>query len=87
MSESFSLRIPFESQRADGSQTQLKPGRQHFLPNFLLMSDKLSQKKSILVRPEILGLCFHSLTGYHMYSRKNLEKFPQIVQMQLSSKP
>ena len=51
------------------------------------MSDKLSWKKSLIVRSEILGHYFDTLTTYYMYSRQNWEKFPQQLQMQLSSKP
>ena len=51
------------------------------------MSDELSWKKSLLVRSEILGLCFNTLTAYHVYSQQNWEKFPQQVEMQLSWKP
>ena len=51
------------------------------------MSDKLSWKKYLLVRSEISELCLNTLTAYHMYSRQNWEKFPQQVQMKLSSKP
>ena len=64
----------------------LKTARPGFLPILLLISDKLSWKKSHLVRSEILGLCFNALTTYHMYSCRNWEKLPQQVQMQLSSK-
>ena len=51
------------------------------------MSDKWSWKKFLLVRSEILGLRFNTLTAYHMHSRQNWEKFPKLVQMELLSKP
>ena len=78
-SDSLCLRTPFESQRVNVSQTLLKPARQHFLPNVLLMPDKLSWNKSLLVISEILELCFNTLSAYHMYSPKNWEKFHQQV--------
>ena len=61
MSESSCFRKPFASQYVHRSWTLLKHSRKHFLPNFLLMLDKLSWKKFHLVRSEILGLCFNTL--------------------------
>ena len=81
------FRTPFGCQCVHRSQTLLKHARQHFSRNFLLMSDKWSWKKSLLVRSDILGLCFNTLTAYLMYSRENSEKFPQQIPMELSSKP
>ena len=40
--------------------------RRHFYPNFLLISNKLTPKTSLLVRSEILGLFFSTLRAYHM---------------------
>ena len=64
----------------------MKPALQHFYPNFLLISDKLSWKTSLLIRSKMLGLFFNPLIAYHMYSRQNWEKFPQQGQTKLFSK-
>ena len=48
--------------------------------------DKLSWKKSGLVRSEILGLFVKTLTGEYQYSRRNMQKFPLQIQTQLSQK-
>ena len=83
---SSGFRTTFRSQRVNGFKALLKPARQHFLPNFLLMSGKLSWKKSLLVRSWMLGPCFSTLTNYHMYSRQNWKKLAQQVQKHISSK-
>ena len=80
------FRTPFGSQRVNGLQTLLKPARRRFLRNFLFISEKLSWKKSLLVRSWILGPCFSTLTNYHMYSPQNWKKLAQQVQKQTSLK-
>ena len=80
------FRKPFASQQVNGFQTLLKQGGLLFLPNFLLMSEKLSLKKSFLVRSWILGPCFTTLANYHIYSRQNWKKLGQKVQKHISSK-
>ena len=87
MPKGSSFRIPFDSHRVKVSQTLLKAEPQPLYPNFLLIWGKLTLKTSLLVRSEILGLFFNTLTTYSMYSRQNWENFPQQVQMQLFSKP
>ena len=77
---------PLKSQRVNGFQTLLKPARQPFLPIFLLILDKLSWEKSLLVSSWIFGPCFSKFTNYHMYSCKNWKKLVQQVQKHISSK-
>ena len=48
--------------------------------------DKLSSKKSVVVRSEILGHFFNTFTGEYMYSRRKMQNFPQKLQTQLSKK-
>ena len=50
------------------------------------MWDKLSWKKSALVRSKILGLFVNTLTAEYMYSARNMKTFTQQVQMPLSLK-
>ena len=45
-----------------------------------------SQKESVLVRSEILGLFVNTLAGNYKYSRSNRENLPLLIQMQLSKK-
>ena len=48
--------------------------------------DKLSWKKSALVRSKILGLFVNTLTAEYMYSGRNMQTFRQQVQTPLSLK-
>ena len=48
--------------------------------------DKLSWKKSALVRSKILGLFVNTLTAEYTYSRRNMQTFTQKVQTPLSLK-
>ena len=48
--------------------------------------DKLSWKKSALVRSKILGLFVNKLTAEYTYSRRNMQTLTQQVQMPLSLK-
>ena len=50
------------------------------------MWDKLSWKKSALVRPKILGLFVNTLTAEYTYSRRNMQTFTQQFQTPLSLK-
>ena len=84
MPESSCFRTPFRNQRVNASQTLLKSARQHFYPNFTLISDKLSWKTFILVRSEMLGVFVNTLMTDHMHSRQNGDKFHKQVQTQLS---
>ena len=71
MLESSCFRTPLGSQHVNGSQTLLKPVRQHFYPKFPLLSDKFSCKAPVLVISEILGLFLKTMTAYHMDSPQN----------------
>ena len=86
MAESSCFITPYRTQRVNGSQTLRKPAQQHFYPSFLSISDKLGWRKSLLVRSEILGLFFNTLTAYHMYFGQNWQKLTKQVQMQSPSK-
>ena len=50
------------------------------------MLDKLSLKKSALVRSKILGLFVNTLTAEYKYSRRNIQTFAQQVQTSLPLK-
>ena len=50
MTEGSRFRTPLENQRVCGPQTLLKAAREHFHRIFTLGQDKLSEKRSLLVR-------------------------------------
>ena len=64
----------------------LKSARHYYYPIFPWIWDKLSWKKSALVRCKILGLFVNTLTAEYTYSRRNMQTFTQLVQTPLSLK-
>ena len=64
----------------------LKSARRYYYPIFPWIWDKLSWKKSALIRSKILGLFVNTLTAEFTYSRRNMETFMQKVQTPLSLK-
>ena len=71
------LRTPVESQRVNGSQSPLKSARHHFYPIFSLTWDKFSCKKLLLVRFEILGPLFNTMSSDDNISRRNRANLAQ----------
>ena len=86
MPEEPDLRRAFGNQPVNGWQTLLKSARQYNYPIFPWIWDKLSLKKSALVRSKILGLFVNTLTAEYTYSRRNMQNFTQQVQTPLSLK-
>ena len=86
MPESSCFRRLFCSQSVDGSQALRKSIWQELDPNFPLIQQKVSQKISLSLRCEILGLFSKTLASNHMYFRDNWGKFPQGVITPLSQK-
>ena len=76
----------FGKQRVSVFETLLNSERHHYYRMFPWFWDKLSWKKSFLVRSGILGLFVNILTVEYMYSRRNMQNFPQELQTQLSEK-
>ena len=76
----------FDSQRVNEPRKLLKSAERHFCHTFLSFWAKLSLKKSFLIRSEILGLFFKTLTADDEYSGHNTESLPLPIQMQLSTK-
>ena len=64
----------------------VKSARHYYYPIFPWIWDKLSWKKSALVRSKILGLFANTLTAEYMYSRRNMQTLRQQVQTPLSLK-
>ena len=77
----------FGIQRVNESQKLLKYAEKHFNPTFSSLWAKLSYKKLLLVRSEVLGLLVDTLTANYEYSRSNGENLPLPIQMQLSKNP
>ena len=64
----------------------LKSARHYYYPIFPWIWDKLSWKKSALVRSKILGLFVNTFTAESTYSRRNMQTLTQQVQTPLSLK-
>ena len=86
MREKPYFRTAFGNQPVNGKETLLKSARHYYYPIFPWAWDKLSWKKSALVRSKILGLFVNTLTAEYTYSRRNIETFKQQVQTPLSLK-
>ena len=76
----------FDNQPVNGLETLLKSARHYYYPIFPWIWDKLTWKKSALVRSKILGLFVNTLTAEYTYSRRNMQTFTQQVQTPLSIK-
>ena len=79
MPEKPYFRTAFGNQPVNGYQTLLKSARHYYYPIFPWILDKLSLKKSALVRFKILGLFVNTLTAQYMYSRRKMQTFAQQV--------
>ena len=86
MPEKPYLRKAFGNQPVNGYETLLKSAGHQSYPIFPWIWDKLSWKKSALVRSKILGLFVNSLTAEYTYSRRNMRTFTQHIQTPLSLK-
>ena len=86
MPEKPYFRTAFGNQAVNGYQTQLKSARHYYYPIFPWVWDKLSWKKSALVRSKILGLFVNTLTAEYTYSRRNMQTLTPQVQTPLSLK-
>ena len=86
MPEKPYFRTAFGNQPVNGKEALLKSARHYYYPIFPWIWDKLSWKKSALVRSKILGLFVNTLTAEYTYSRRNMKTFTQQVQTPLSLK-
>ena len=86
MPEKPYFRTAFGNQPVNGQETLLKSARHYYYPIFPWIWDKLSWKKSALVRSKILGLFVNTLTAEYTYSRRNMQTFTREVQTPLSLK-
>ena len=86
MPEKPYFRTAFGNQPVNGYQTLLKSALHYYYPIFPWVWDKLSWKKSALVRSKILGLFVNTLTAEYTYSGRNMQALTQQVQTSLSLK-
>ena len=86
MSKRPYFRTRFGKQSVSGFETLLKSARNHYYRIFPRIWEKLSWKRSVLVRSEILGLFVNSMTAEYKYSRRNMQNCQKQLQTQLSQK-
>ena len=86
MSKRPYFRTRFGKQRVSVFETLLISAQHNYYRMFPSIYDKLSWKKSVLVRSEILGLFVNTLTAEYQYSRRNMQNLVQKLQTQLSQK-
>ena len=86
MPEKPNFRTASGNQPVNGKETLLKSARHYYYPIFPWVWDKLSWKKSALVRSKILGLFVNTFTAEYTYSRRNMQTLRQQVQTPLSLK-
>ena len=72
------------NQRVNGFEKLVKSARHNYFPILPRIRDKLSWKKSALVRFEIFRLFVNTLTPDGKYSRRNMQIFWQQLQTILS---
>ena len=86
MPRSSCFRRPFGSQNVHEAKTVLNNAREDLHSNFAVIQHILSQKTSVLVTSEILGVFGNTLSGDDVYYPYNLWKFSQHVKTPLSQK-
>ena len=86
MPEKPYFRTAFGNQPVNEEETLLTSARHYYYPIFPWVWNKLSWKKSVLVRSKILGLFVNTLTAEYTYSRRNMQTLTQHVQKPLSLK-
>ena len=81
MCKRSSFKTPFRSQCVHAPKTLLKLLRRQFHGILLLILGKLSWEMLLLVASEILRLLVNMLTANDKYSPRNMDNFPQQMQM------
>ena len=80
------FKTPFGNEGVHGLQILLKSARHHYYPIAPWIGDKLSCKKSTLVKFEILGLFVNTLSADEKYSSRNIQNLTQQLQTTMSQK-
>ena len=74
----------FDSEHDNGSQTLLRLARNNFYTTILLIWERASRKRLVLVTSEVLGQLVNTLTADYKHSAQNRENLPQRVQTMIS---
>ena len=80
------FKTPFGNEGVHGLQILLKSARHYYYPIAPWIGDKLSCKKSTLVKFEILGLFVKTLSADEKYSSRNIQNLTQQLQTTMSQK-
>ena len=80
------FRKRFGSEPVNESQKLLKSAEKYFYPIFSSFWAKSNLENLFLIRSQILGLLFNTLTATYQYSRSNRENLPLNIQIKLSKK-
>ena len=80
MPKRLQFRTRFGKQGGRRVETLFKSARRHYYQMFPSIWKKLSWKGPVLVRSEILGLFFKTLTAEYTYSYRNMLKFQKQLQ-------
>ena len=81
------FRGPFEKQHGKRAQALLKSASEHFYHIHWPLPSQLSQKKSLLLICQILGLLVSKLDSHYRCPVLNSDNLAILIQMQLPQKP
>ena len=77
----------FESDHDNGSQTLLRSARNNFYTSIVLIWERTSRNRLVLVRYEVWGQLVNTLTSDYKHFAYNREYLTQQVQTQISQEP
>ena len=80
------FKTPFSNEGVHGLQILLKSARHHYYSIAPWIGDKLSCKKSILVKFKIVGFFVNTLTADDKYSSRNIQNLTQELQTAIYQK-
>ena len=80
------FKTPFGNEGVHGLQILLKSARHHYYSIAQWIGDKLSCKKSTLVKFKIVGFFVNTLTADDKYSSRNIQNLTQQLQTTMSQK-
>ena len=80
------FKTPFGNESVHGLQILLKSARHHYYSIAPWIGDKLSCKKSTLVKFKIVGFFVNTLTADDKYSSRNIQNLTQQLQTAIDQK-
>ena len=80
------FKTPFRNEGVHGLQIRLKSWRHHYYSIAPWIGDKLSCKKSTLVKFKIVGFFVNTLTADDKYSSRNIQNLTQELQTAIYQK-